>query len=288
MSLIFGTSGLKTISPPCVAQTFINHNARLFKLFLIKDQYFVIERPSLKNFKRGDTDCEPVFFDSHDISKPTSCCALTELDRKDQTFETRDPEKARLDRIVKVVSNKLGLTLLGIDVIIDNKTGRYAIIDMNAFPGYDGVDSFLQILCDITVEEIHKKRKGMPMTAQMSETNEISATTDTSDTQDVTCLPLQSVVASDAESTTQSKPPVIVTPSEDKCTTKTSNGGTIDKTVHQSLPQNGTEFDSGIDTSDSCDENKYKKQSVVKVVRRQHSRSFTLQTTSRTDDFNSI
>lgn len=53
MSLIFCEKGLEDIQPPCVAQTFINHDARLFKLFVIKDKYRVIERPSLKNFKPG-------------------------------------------------------------------------------------------------------------------------------------------------------------------------------------------------------------------------------------------
>ncbi|CAG2102688.1 unnamed protein product [Medioppia subpectinata] len=285
MSLIFGASGLKTISPPCVAQSFINHNARLFKLFLIRDNYYVIERPSLKNFKYGDIDCEPVFFDSHDISKPTSCCALTELDRNDDTCQPiRDPEKERLDRIVKVVSDKLGLYLLGIDVIIDNKTGRYAIIDMNAFPGYDGVDSFLQTLCDITVEEIDNKRKGMRKT---NEINELSARSDGTDTSQITCLSLQSMVKSDdnKDCTKQTKHPVIVPTIEDKKKwTETS-----DKSVIQSLPQNGTnDFDSGIDTSDSCDENKCKKQLPVKTVRRQHSRSFTYSSTTRPDELNSI
>lgn len=134
MSLIFSEEGLKDINPPCVAQTFINHNARLFKLYVIKDKYYVIERPSLKNFKAGDY--ETVYFDSHDISKPTSSSVLTELDERDQIrYPVREPEKAFLDRIVKVVCNELGLALLGIDVIIENATGRYAIIDMNAFPG---------------------------------------------------------------------------------------------------------------------------------------------------------
>lgn len=53
MSLIFCEDGLDEIRPPCVAQSFINHSARLYKLFVIKDKYFVIERPSLKNFKAG-------------------------------------------------------------------------------------------------------------------------------------------------------------------------------------------------------------------------------------------
>lgn len=76
-----------------------------------------------------------MYFDSHDISKPNSSSALTELDERDQIYPVREPEKVRLDRIVSVVGDKLGMTLFGIDVIIENETGRYAIIDMNAFPG---------------------------------------------------------------------------------------------------------------------------------------------------------
>lgn len=273
MSLIFGKSGLKTISPPCVAQTFINHNARLFKLFLIKDKYYVIERPSLKNFKYGDTDCETEYFDSHDISKPNSCCALTELDRNDEiNYPILEPEKQRLDRIVKVVSNELGLSLLGIDVIIENKSGRYAIIDMNAFPGYDGVNNFLETLCDITIEEIEKKRKM---------TNELSATTHNLE---IPCLSMQSVVKSDTDCITESKPPVIANKSDSKALIADNS----DKTVILKATQNGNDFDSGIDTSDSCDEKKYKKQSQVKVVRRQHSRSFTNASNVRLGDYNSI
>lgn len=86
-------------------------------------------------------DYETVYFDSHDISKPNSSSFLTELDKEDQiNEEAYEPVKIRLDRIVKVVTNKVGLSLLGIDVIIENKTGRYAIIDMNAFPGIQRVE----------------------------------------------------------------------------------------------------------------------------------------------------
>lgn len=53
MCIIFNEDGLKDVDPPCVAQKFINHNAVLFKLFTIGDKYFMIERPSLKNFTAG-------------------------------------------------------------------------------------------------------------------------------------------------------------------------------------------------------------------------------------------
>lgn len=51
MSLVFNVSGLKDVRIPCIAQSFINHNARLYKLYVIREKYYVVERPSLKNFQ---------------------------------------------------------------------------------------------------------------------------------------------------------------------------------------------------------------------------------------------
>lgn len=228
MCIIFNEAGLKDIKPPCVAQSFVNHNAKLFKLFVIKDKYYIMERPSLKNFQAGDR--ETVFFYSHDISKPNSSSSLTELDEKDKLeledlmekmrnlstnnikkgnnhdkgddrhdqkcpnskmslmssdccngsiineyslnqhwnkehdstptnsqYSPLKPSKERLDKIVKIFSEKLGLTFYGIDIIIENGTSRYAIIDMNTFPGYDGVENFLAIFRDVVCDAIPQK-----------------------------------------------------------------------------------------------------------------------------------
>lgn len=53
MAIIFNEAGLKDVVAPYVAQTFISHNAVLYKLFFIGDQYFTVQRPSLKNFTAG-------------------------------------------------------------------------------------------------------------------------------------------------------------------------------------------------------------------------------------------
>lgn len=97
------------------------------------------------------------------------------------------PKNKILDLIVNEVRTKLGLTLFGIDVIIEKGSGRYAIIDMNVFPGklytfgrlltfyllffpsptivvenpgYDGVPNFLEDLADLMIEEVKQKEKG--------------------------------------------------------------------------------------------------------------------------------
>ena len=201
MCIIFNEAGLKDVKPPCVAQSFVNHNAKLFKLFVIKDKYYVMERPSLKNFHSGDY--ETVFFYSHDISKPNSSSFLTELDETDKhhleslvlkmqkfavaTKKTEPtnsvscgktmksiyddnhcdekqsssspliPNDEILKKIVKIFNDKLGLAFYGIDIIIEKGTSRYAIIDMNTFPGYDGVDNFLIIFRDVVCDAIPKE-----------------------------------------------------------------------------------------------------------------------------------
>lgn len=50
MAIVFNEGAVKDCEPPCVAQTFIPHDAVLFKIFVIGSKYFVVERPSLKNF----------------------------------------------------------------------------------------------------------------------------------------------------------------------------------------------------------------------------------------------
>lgn len=50
-------------------------------------------------------------------------------------FPLIEPDTRKLERLSLGIQQKLGLTLFGIDVIIENHTGRYAVIDINAFPG---------------------------------------------------------------------------------------------------------------------------------------------------------
>jgi inositol-1,3,4-trisphosphate 5/6-kinase/inositol-tetrakisphosphate 1-kinase len=76
-----------------------------------------------------------IFFNSHDISKPDSTSSLTILDPSDKVVVTPLPDSAKVQRIVSTLRKELGMSLFGIDVVIENGSGRYGIIDINAFPG---------------------------------------------------------------------------------------------------------------------------------------------------------
>ncbi|XP_054828952.1 inositol-tetrakisphosphate 1-kinase [Eublepharis macularius] len=140
MAIIFNQEGLKAIQPPCVIQSFINHNAVLYKVFVVGESYSVVKRPSLKNFSAGISDRESIFFNSHNVSKPESSSVLTALDKIEGVFER--PNDEVIQAISKALRQALGVSLFGIDIIINNQTGQHAVIDINAFPGYEGVSEF--------------------------------------------------------------------------------------------------------------------------------------------------
>ncbi|XP_026569088.1 inositol-tetrakisphosphate 1-kinase isoform X1 [Pseudonaja textilis] len=171
MAIIFNREGLKAIQPPCVIQSFINHNAVLYKVFVVGESYTVVKRPSVKNFSAGISDpdslqtpChvfhsishwawsgdiyqenrtnyrESIFFNSHNVSKPESSSILTALDKIEGVFERPNDDVIRA--ISKTLRQTLGISLFGIDIIINNQTGQHAVIDINAFPGYEGVSEF--------------------------------------------------------------------------------------------------------------------------------------------------
>ncbi|XP_032357196.1 inositol-tetrakisphosphate 1-kinase isoform X3 [Etheostoma spectabile] len=229
MAIIFSEEDLKDVKPPCVIQSFINHNAVLYKVFVVGDSYTVVERPSLKNFPAGPADREAIFFNSHNVSKPESSSDLTtfqpdhraglprqlgesagltsvdattpshhrteqcadyyrllkylqepaahtegsaspqeeqsalslpeeglgvvgpvqffiDLNPKRENVESQPPSDDVIRELSRSLRQALGVSLFGIDVIINNQTGQHAVIDINAFPGYEGVPEFFNDL----------------------------------------------------------------------------------------------------------------------------------------------
>jgi len=67
MAIVFNEAGLADVDPPCVVQSFVNHNARVFKIFIVGSRHFVVQRPSIRNCYPGGL-CSVVFCVFH-----TSC-----------------------------------------------------------------------------------------------------------------------------------------------------------------------------------------------------------------------
>ncbi|XP_043472979.1 inositol-tetrakisphosphate 1-kinase-like isoform X1 [Leptopilina heterotoma] len=155
MMIVFNEDGLKDCQTPYVAQNFINHNAILYKLFIVDGRFHVVERPSLKNFYQRDcASLKTIFFSSHDISKSGSNSKWSIISEDDLHLGVK-PKNEYFQEISEQIVKIFGLILVGVDVVIENHTGKYAIIDVNVFPGYDGYPHFFEHL----IESIKKRLK---------------------------------------------------------------------------------------------------------------------------------
>lgn len=146
MSLIFRESSLANVQPPCILQSFVNHGAVLHKVFVIGDKHFCVERPSLKNFPSGPCDRKTIFFNSQQVSKPESSSDLNSLDEKMPCLPT--PSSDALAALVKELRAQLEMALFGVDVIVNIHTHTMTVIDLNIFPGYEGVPQFFSSLLE--------------------------------------------------------------------------------------------------------------------------------------------
>ncbi|XP_051934998.1 inositol-tetrakisphosphate 1-kinase-like isoform X4 [Hippocampus zosterae] len=132
MSLIFSEGCLSEIQPPCVLQNFVNHGAVLHKVFVVGERHFCVERPSLKNFPTGQCDRKTIFFNSQQVSKPESSSDLTAMDEQIPCLPP--PSTEAVAALVQELRVQLGMSLFGVDVIINTQTYTLTVIDINVFP----------------------------------------------------------------------------------------------------------------------------------------------------------
>ncbi len=66
----------------------------------------------------------------------TSCQITTSVFLQlDNEHATPEIQMKQIQNLTCGLQQQLGLDLFGVDVIVENHTGRYGVIDINAFPG---------------------------------------------------------------------------------------------------------------------------------------------------------
>ncbi|KAM3962061.1 inositol-tetrakisphosphate 1-kinase [Aphomia sociella] len=157
MIVIFNEKGLSVCKPPCVVQSFVNHDAVLHKVFLVGNRYHICKRPSLKNFYASN-ELEPIFYSTGEVCKADSQSTLSILDPHDKAGITMSINEDIIKNIIKVFRREIGLLLAGIDIVIDNQSGNHAVIDINVYPNYDNFPNFFEHLLDCVDETVSKKQ----------------------------------------------------------------------------------------------------------------------------------
>ena len=147
MRIVFSEENLKDLSLPCVVQEFLNHGGKMFKVYVIGDKFYTCEKPSVRNLHASDK--ETLFFDSTNITKGEYFPKLHEKDPSAINFATSDNKELLDGRVISFLIQKLRMVLdfnmLGIDVIIDERTQNYGIIDLNYSPSFHCVMSHFPV-----------------------------------------------------------------------------------------------------------------------------------------------
>ena len=129
MSIVFNELGLNKAlslySEDTVLQEFINHDMTVYKIYVIGDQISYNPRESCSNVCSNNADIY-----TFDSAKPWG----DEIKSGNRIIKSLDLQV--IQNIAEVISQNLGLTMYGYDILIQTETGDYTVIDINVFPGF--------------------------------------------------------------------------------------------------------------------------------------------------------
>jgi inositol-1,3,4-trisphosphate 5/6-kinase/inositol-tetrakisphosphate 1-kinase len=115
-----------------------------------QDNYHIVQRNSIRNLHSYPSR-ETISFHSSEVSGSQADHILLSTDQNVSiTFDHH-----KVNKIAQIVQNLFELNLVGIDIIIDRNTGDYAVIDVNYFPGYEGITDFSKQLFDLCQHLLH-------------------------------------------------------------------------------------------------------------------------------------
>ncbi|KAN0034027.1 hypothetical protein ACTFIV_000507 [Dictyostelium citrinum] len=149
MGIVFNEKDIHQFKQPMLIQEFINHNAIIYKVFAIGDYIHVVHRKSIRNMNENEN--ELIKFDSQ---KPFPASLLP---TDGQELKIEIPSKSTLSVISKDIQKNLDISLFGFDVIVDCKTKKLAVVDINYFPTFSGVDDFYTLLIEHIINVYKRK-----------------------------------------------------------------------------------------------------------------------------------
>jgi len=144
MCIVWDESGLKQLKRPTLVQQLINHNSTIFKVFIIGEFYYIVKRPSIRNFT-PQTGGKTVHFNSQEFTalqgQPTAPL----------------PPPSLINSMIKFLREDSDMSLIGVDIITCNTTGKHFIIDANYFPGYTGVEDCPEKFLGLVLKKLTAK-----------------------------------------------------------------------------------------------------------------------------------
>jgi len=124
-----------------IKQQFYPHHGVLFKVYVIGEAVEIVVRPSISVSKSDLTAKDPISFHTHQFK--LSEAALSVERAQHLLLHLYKPHGDLITRFVTRLQRILDLETFGVDIIVPEEADgrlRVAVIDINYFPGYDGVE----------------------------------------------------------------------------------------------------------------------------------------------------
>jgi inositol-1,3,4-trisphosphate 5/6-kinase/inositol-tetrakisphosphate 1-kinase len=198
LSIALKESALSKLPPRSIVQEFVNHDATLYKVYVLGDFVSVYERHSLPNLPAdlSNATVDLVEFDSQrpypklndfgldvvEVDNNNTCTSSTSTDSNTTTCNNQSTTTTsqhssstssssvpvrvpvtvnEVKPIVDVLKKAFGLELFGFDILIGSNNGDCFVVDVNYFPSYKEVPNFPSLLAQyLTQRVLEQRRKG--------------------------------------------------------------------------------------------------------------------------------
>ncbi|KAF5761688.1 putative phosphotransferase with an alcohol group as acceptor [Helianthus annuus] len=170
MSLVLNhaglTKGLK-LDPPMVLQQFVNHGGVIFKVYVAGEYVKCVKRSSLP-------DVSSEMMEKMELEYPGGVMSFSQIssaviagdDAWDGDKKSEKPKMPEPEFVVEVANGlreALGLHLFNFDMIKDDKSDGYLVVDINYFPGYEKLPLYESVMVDffLDVKKSQEEKKKM-------------------------------------------------------------------------------------------------------------------------------
>lgn len=160
MGVVLNPSGLSKVQSPCLLQEYANHDAVLYKVYVLGDLIHVFRRPSLPNLPTEAKELAPLNpYVEFDSQRPYPNLQDFGIDSPTVTDASMSISLSAVEvtPIVQALKRAFGLELFGFDILISNET--LMVVDVNYFPSFKEVANFPSLLAKFLVQRAVHKRK---------------------------------------------------------------------------------------------------------------------------------
>ncbi|XP_076940831.1 inositol-tetrakisphosphate 1-kinase 1-like [Bidens hawaiensis] len=167
MSLVVNHEGLTKLHPPVLLQQFVNHGGVIFKVYVAGDYVKCVKRSSLPDI--SNETMEKITLESGGLmcfSQISS--SVIDGDDSWSSYNKSDekpkmPSQEFLVDVANGLRQALGLHLCNFDMIKDDKTDGYLVVDINYFPGYEKLPFYESVMTDflLNIKKSQEEKKMM-------------------------------------------------------------------------------------------------------------------------------